>query len=136
AIDSNNFYSDTTTYILGSDSKYLLGMLNSRLWTFLCSKTSSEIRGGFYRWKRQYVSQLPIRPIDFANRAEKAMHDKIVSLVDSMLTLNKKLKDAKTPHDKELLERQIKATDKEIDRLVYGLYGLTDDEIKMVEGTQ
>ena len=64
-LDVKNCFSDTTSYILGSDSKYLLGILNSTLWTFLFSKTSSEIRGGFYRWKRQYMSPLPIRRISF-----------------------------------------------------------------------
>lgn len=47
------------------------------------------------------------------------------SLVDKMLDLHEKLKKAKTPHDRELIERQIKATDSQIDRLVYELYGLT-----------
>lgn len=41
---------------------------------------------------------------------------------------------AQTPADKERLKRQIDATDREIDRLVYNLYGLTDDEIAIVEG--
>ncbi len=64
---------------------------------------------------------------------EKAMHDKMVSLVDSMLDLNKKLHKTKTPHERELLERRIKATDNRIDTLVYELYGLTDEEIRIVE---
>lgn len=38
------------------------------------------------------------------------------------------------PHEKELLERQIKITDNQIDRLVYELYGLTEEEIRVVEG--
>lgn len=42
---------------------------------------------------------------------------------------------AKTGHDKTLLGRQIEATDRQIDRLVYELYGLTEDEIGIVEGT-
>jgi hypothetical protein len=40
---------------------------------------------------------------------------------------------AMTPHDKELIERQISATDKQIDALVYELYGLTESEIRIVE---
>jgi type II restriction/modification system DNA methylase subunit YeeA len=61
-------------------------------------------------------------------------HDRMVSLVEKMLELHKKLQKAKTPHDKELIERRIKSTDKEIDALVYELYGLTDEEIRIVEG--
>jgi hypothetical protein len=40
---------------------------------------------------------------------------------------------AKTAHEKTILERQIDGTDRQIDRLVYDLYGLTDEEIKIVE---
>jgi hypothetical protein len=57
-----------------------------------------------------------------------------VQLVDSMLTLHKQLAEAKSAAQKEIIQRQINATDAEIDRLVYELYGLTDDEIKIVEG--
>ena len=52
---------------------------------------------------------------------------------DNMLTLNKQIQDTKTPHDKEMIQRQIDSTDKQIDRLVYELYGLSDEEIKIVE---
>jgi hypothetical protein len=50
-----------------------------------------------------------------------------------MLDLNKRLAAAKTPNEKNMLQRQITATDSRIDRLVYDLYGLTGDEIKIVE---
>lgn len=57
----------------------------------------------------------------------------MVELVERMLALHKQLDAAKTAHDKTVIERQIAATDEEIDRLIYDLYGLTDDEIKIVE---
>lgn len=40
----------------------------------------------------------------------------------------------KTPHDKDRLQREIEATDKQIDALVYELYGLSEDEVRIVEG--
>jgi len=55
-------------------------------------------------------------------------------LVERMLGLQKSLPDVKTDHEKTLLQRQIKTTDNQIDKLVYELYGLTDDEIAIVEG--
>lgn len=58
---------------------------------------------------------------------------KLPKLVDGMLALHKSLSGAKTAHEKEALQRQIDATDRQIDRLVYELYGLTDDEIRIVE---
>ena len=62
-------------------------------------------------------------------------HDKFVSLVENMLELQKKHHEAKMERDKGLYERQIRIVDAQIDRLVYGLYGLTEGEIGVVEGT-
>jgi type II restriction/modification system DNA methylase subunit YeeA len=51
-----------------------------------------------------------------------------------MLSLPKRLPAAKTAHQKTVLKRQIEATDRQIDRLVYELYELTDEEIAIIEG--
>jgi hypothetical protein len=58
----------------------------------------------------------------------------MVALVERMLALNRQLAAAKTPTAKTALQRQIDATDRQIDRLVYELYGLTEEEISIVEG--
>ena len=50
-----------------------------------------------------------------------------------MLELQKNYHDARMEQDKELYERQIKLVDSQIDRRVYDLYGLTDEEIEIVE---
>jgi len=59
----------------------------------------------------------------------------MVALVETMLTLQRQLAAARTPQDRTPLQRQIEATDRQMDALVYALYGLTDDEIEIVEGT-
>jgi hypothetical protein len=61
-------------------------------------------------------------------------HDEMVALVETTLKLHKELPKAKSPDEQESVQRQIAATDTEIDRLVYDLYGLTEDEIAIVEG--
>jgi hypothetical protein len=81
------------------------------------------------------VSQLPIRTINLNDPADIARHDRMVTLVTQMLDLNKKLQDARLEQERTMLSRQIEATDGAIDKLVYELYGLTDEEIKTVEGT-
>jgi hypothetical protein len=58
----------------------------------------------------------------------------MVRLVDEMLDLHKRLAAAKSDADTTRLERAIKTTDRKIDALVYELYGLTDEEIHVVEG--
>ena len=70
----------------------------------------------------------------FSNPVEKAQHEKLVALVEYMLERHKKHHEAKMDQDKELYERQMKIVDAQIDRLVYDLYGLTEEEMKVVEG--
>jgi len=113
---------------------YLLGLLNSALSTFYLKKISSTFRGGYIALNRQYIEQLPIRTINFADPADKTRHDRMVQLVTQMLDLNKKIQDARVDHDRTLLQRQIEATDAAIDALVYELYGLTEEEIAVVDG--
>ena len=59
----------------------------------------------------------------------------MVKLVERMLDLHKKLATAKIPDDKTRIQRQIATTDNQIDNLVYELYGLTEEEIKIVESS-
>ena len=129
---SNNG-SDTCARTSTVRSSYVLGLLNSRLlfWRLRC--ISNVFRGGWITCTKQYVETLPLRRIDFDLKAEKTRHDRIVDNVDQLLTLHNQLAAAKTPHEQTVLESQIAATDRQIDGLVYELYGLTADEIQIVE---
>jgi hypothetical protein len=109
--------------------KYILGVLNSSLINYYFANTFVD-----YNIKPTYLQQLPIRTIDFKNLAEKHMYDELVALVDKMLELHKQLNKVSFESEKEPIQRQIAATDRSIDELVYKLYGLTEEEIKIVEG--
>jgi len=113
--------------------KYFLEIINSRLLNFIYEIFNPEKGEALAEVKRTNVARLPIHTIDFSNPIEKAQHDKLVALVDSMLELQKKYREARMERDKELYERQIKIVDAQIDRLVYDLYGLTEEEIAIVE---
>ena len=65
--------------------------------------------------------------------ADRARHDQMVAFVQRILDLHKQLAAAKAPQAKTVLKRQIAATDRQIDQLVYELYDLTEEEIKIVE---
>jgi hypothetical protein len=114
---------------------FLIGILNSLLMEWFISSTSSVFRGGWFSYESRFISAFPVRAIDFDNPDDVAKHDKIVGLVERMLELNKKKAAENNPETRRLLETQIAATDRQIDRLVYDLYNLTDDEITLVEGT-
>ena len=93
------------------------------------------MRGGFFRYFTQYMEQLPIRTIDFTDPADVARHDRMVALVTQMLDLHRRLAAEGAPPEKAALQRRIEMTDRQIDALVYELYGLTAEEITVVEGT-
>jgi len=63
----------------------------------------------------------------------QARHDRMVALVERILALHKQLAAAKTTHAQTVLQRQIDTTDRQIDRLVYELYGLTEEDTRIVE---
>ena len=113
--------------------RYILGILNSKLLFWYLKLISNRFRGGWITCTKQYVSKLPIRTIDFPDSTDKVRHDRMVELVEQMLDLNKQLAGAKAPQTKTVLQRQIETTDRQIDQLVYELYDLTDEEIKIVE---
>ena len=137
AYDTEGFYSNDKTSIIPSDDLFLLGILNSKISDFVFKQIASTKQGDYFEQKPMYLSQLPIRRTDFANPAEKSAHDEIVRLVEWMLALQKERQSVTPEEDDDRarnLEREILRVDQEIDRQVYELYGLTDDEIRIVEG--
>ncbi|NLF50325.1 MAG: N-6 DNA methylase [Leptolinea sp.] len=114
---------------------YLLGILNSKLATFFIKIIALDLtEGAFTKFRTNQLARLPIYTINSSNVHEEKLHDRLVSLVERMLELHRQLHTATLPQQKDLLQRQIDATDREIDTLVYELYGLTAEEIKIVEG--
>jgi type I restriction-modification system DNA methylase subunit len=112
---------------------YILGLINSRLADWFAKLTNSRFGGGYYAFNRQYIEPIPFRQINFASSTEKTFHDRLVIFAQRMVDLHKRLSQATTPNDEEQTRRQIDITDKEIDALVYELYGLTEEEVKVVE---
>ena len=83
-LDRSGIYLANTAYCLGVDDTYLLGILNSRLFWFAISNISIPfgIRAGKYRYRLiyQYMEKVPIRPINFSDKSDKAKHDKMVEI--------------------------------------------------------
>ena len=114
----------------GSDYsiRFVLGIFNSALinYWYRSHFPNVNINPSDFR-------QIPFPKLDFSSPAEKSRHDELVQFVDKMLDLTPKVRIAKSETDKATLQNAITATDNKIDRLVYDLYGLTEDEIKLVE---
>jgi len=112
---------------------YLIGLLNSRLIEWLVRLGNSRFSGGYYSYNKQYIVPLPMRIADPDDKTDVRWSKGLVERVCSLIELYGSLRIAKTAHEKNLIQRQIDTTDKQIDQLVYELYELTDEEIRIVE---
>ncbi|MGL2435971.1 DUF7149 domain-containing protein [Helicobacter pylori] len=119
------FYAEATSFILtGEHLHYLLGMLHSKLITFAFKTfyAGGGLGESGYRYKKAFIERLPIPKITPQNQE---LADKITALVEQILQA--KAKDPKA---------NTQRLEKEIDALVYQLYNLTDEEIKIIENGQ
>lgn len=138
ALDANDtFLGLTDTTVLFDDGQsesllYLLGLLNSQLLTFRFRSIGKLKGGGIYEYFWNSISRLSIRRIDFSAAQDKSRHDRVVVLVEQMLAA-KQQEVVANGHAKDIVARKCAALDRQIDALVYELYGLSDDEIRLVE---
>ena len=114
---------------------FILGLINSKLISWYHHKRNPKAQKGLFpKILVSDLGKLPIKKIDFPNKSEKSVHNEIVQLVETMLQLNKEKQQTTTPDKLEQLNTRIQYTDDKINKLVYQLYGLSDEEIAIVEG--
>jgi hypothetical protein len=104
--------------------EFLVGVLNSTLITFLYAQLFAGLKmtRGYFQFQAPQLKVLPIPPIDQTRQAAALLHRSVL--------------DANTPHVREALRRQAGAVERQIDLLVYELYGLDADERKAVEASE
>jgi hypothetical protein len=113
---------------------YLLALINSRLLRWYFPLVSAPFRGGWWSANKQFLSQLPIYQTDASHRVDKSRYDEIVRRAGHMLALHKELGFPEDGKRQASIGDEIMAVDKQIDCLVYELYDLTAEEIRIVEG--
>jgi len=107
---------------------YILAIINSKIISYLYINTSSiATKDDFRQTTLAELRNLPIPD------CKSHIQDKIGRIAERLIDLHKKLTEAKDPCTLEQLQRRINATDRKIDQLVYELYGLTEEEIEVVE---
>ena len=106
--------------------KIYLAILNSKLFWFFISNMSTALRGNAYRLTPEFIGEFSFPELCKDNEA-------IINLVDQMLEAHKKLEKAKFENDKKFLKQRIDILDSQINTIVYSLYGLGEEEIKIVQ---
>ncbi|MCQ2832092.1 class I SAM-dependent DNA methyltransferase [Helicobacter pylori] len=120
--DNKGFLTNQTCYFIARDDKYLFAILNSKVIYFFMRQIASNLGEGAFRWIKQFIERLPIPKITTKNQE---LADKITDCAERIL--KSKAKDPKA---------NTQGLEKEIDALVYQLYNLTDEEIKIIENGQ
>jgi hypothetical protein len=134
-LDTNKMFIDKTCFMItGQDLKFLNGILTSKITEWYLETELRKLGKIGIQYSKQFVLETPIPKINFQKETEKQSHDRIVSLVDQMLETKKQLQSLKTDRDKTYYENKCKDLNQVIDSEVYKLYGLSEEEIRIVEG--
>lgn len=127
AYDTKNFYCEATTFLMtGKNLKYLIGILNSKPATFFFKQfyAGGGLGESGYRYKKVFLERLPIPKIsELGQKPFIDLVDKIIAITKGDDYLENLTKQAK-----------VREYENEINQLIYKLYGLTPEEIKIVEG--
>ena len=118
------------------DIRYLVGLLNSEVMRFAYVAATKEAgQRAFPQVKLGALAKLPLRCIDFTDTEERKIHDEIVELVQSILTLHEQLARAKDEREAGGIRTRISTLDGRLDETVYTLYGLSADDRRIIEKT-
>ena len=114
---------------------YILGLINSTLMTWYHHKRNPKAQKGLFpKVLVSDLEKLPIRRIDLSNNKEASCHDEITKLVDQLQQLNSEIAEAKLSTRVSQLQSKIDYCESKINELVYQLYELNEEEIKIMEG--
>jgi len=115
--------------------KYLLALLNCNLMNFYHGHKYLDLsKNLFQKILIQNCKKFPIKSIDKTNNEEVRKQNKIIKFVDQLIQLNKEIHDAKLESKREQIQGKIDYCEDRINEIVYELYELTPEEIKIVEG--
>ena len=114
--------------------QYLLAILNSKVVNFWFKNIYVNDDTLFPHIQKNQLASIPIPKLDLTKKTDKEIRNRLVNLVDTIIEANKKISIENNPNTKTILKRQINALDLQIDKLVYELYNLNDNEIKLIEG--
>jgi hypothetical protein len=138
-LDDKQFYALNTLVVINkkvgieSSIKFILAIFNSKLINYYYNKFLKSTKKVFSEIQARQIGQLPFPTINLKDKDDKAKHDEIVILVDQLLKLNEEKAEAKLETNINQLKSKIDYSESRINEIVYQLYDLTEDEIKIIE---
>lgn len=139
-LDDKQFYALNTLVAINkkknieADIKFILAVFNSKLINHYYNKFLKSTKKVFSEIQARQIGQLPFPTIDLKKKEDKSKHDETVKLVQQLLKLYAEKSEAKLQSKINQLQEKIDYCEGRINEIIYGLYGLTEKEIKIVEG--
>lgn len=112
---------------------YLQAILNSKCLEWLASLNGEIFRGGYIARGTKVLEKLPIKTIDFKNKKEKILHDKIASYQEKLISINQNILLNKDNRRQCIMyENDFKRTKQLLDNELLSLYGITQEEFDLI----
>jgi len=136
-LDDNRQYlagKSTTVIFSEVDLRYLVGILNSTLITYIYKNLfgGDALAGGYLRIGPPQLKKIPIRIIDSGSANDIGLHEELITYVDKIISLYKNLGKSKKDHQNKAVMKEIETIDQSINQIVFTLYQLTEKEIRSV----
>ena len=137
--DETGIYPEQSLYFIFNNTttnhlKYFTGLINSNLFQFIYINKLVTNKDSMPHLKKSDLDNFPCFICNFSNKQEAQAHDQIVKSVDQLLQFNKDLHVATLQTQKEQIQTKIEYHEDKINTLIYQLYNLTEEDIKIVEG--
>jgi hypothetical protein len=116
--------------------RYLLAVLNSSAMAFYATRHSPVFRGGYHKFSRGYLEELPIPRLDERDETQAATRQRLEELVDSRLAVASDQASEEVPTERAALIREARRLDTQIDELVCALYGLDQSQMAFIEASE
>ncbi|GAH39366.1 unnamed protein product, partial [marine sediment metagenome] len=131
--DDKNYYALNTLYCLISKGdislKFILAIMNCKLGKWFWLKHNSDFKTIFPKIKKSQIESIPIVKVSASDKN----YNKVINQVDNLQKLNEQMQTTKLETQRQQIQRAIDHAEKKIDMLMYRLYGLSEEEIKIVE---
>ena len=117
------------------DPLFYLATLNSKIFWFFITQTSTVLRGNTYRLTPEFLNLFPLPRLDLTDPNTAKKYQNVVSLVIEIISLNRRLLEIrdKITDEQNKIEDRIKRLEEVIDSMIYSFYGLTEEDISIIE---
>jgi type I restriction-modification system DNA methylase subunit len=112
---------------------YVQAILHHPVFEAMIYSGAVRVRGDYSSRGKQFIADIPIRRIDFESKGDRKRYERVIELVQQLIAVTAQLSAAKLPRARQLLERQSNLLKRQINERITELYGIGEDDLRLVE---